>query len=75
MGLRLTAQSVSPFWVGTLIAGYYLGLVCGARLGHRRCLSGWAHIRAFVACAAIAAVMVLAQASHRSAAAVAACFA
>jgi MFS family permease len=62
MGLRLTAQSVSPFWVGTLIAGYYLGLVCGARLGHRL-LIRVGHIRAFVACAAIAAVMVLAQAS------------
>ncbi|OZI20363.1 MFS transporter [Bordetella genomosp. 9] len=62
MGLRLTAQSVSPFWVGTLIAGYYLGLVCGARLGHKL-LIRVGHIRAFVACAAIAAVMVLAQAS------------
>jgi MFS family permease len=62
MGLRLTAQAVSPFWVGTLIAGYYLGLVCGARLGHQL-LIRVGHIRAFVACAAIAAVMVLAQAS------------
>lgn len=62
MGLRLTAQSVSAFWVGTLIASYYLGLVCGARLGHRL-LIRVGHIRAFVACAAIAATMVLAQAS------------
>jgi MFS family permease len=62
MGLRLTAQSVSPFWIGILIAGYYLGLVCGARLGHRL-LIRVGHIRAFVACAAIAATMVLAQAS------------
>jgi MFS family permease len=62
MGLRLTAQSVSPFWVGILIAGYYLGLVCGARLGHRL-LIRVGHIRAFVACAAIAASMVLAMAS------------
>jgi len=62
MGLRLTAQAVSPFWVGALIACYYLGLVCGARLGHRL-LIRVGHIRAFVACAAIAATMVLAQAS------------
>jgi MFS family permease len=62
MGLRLTAQSVSPFWIGTLIAGYYLGLVCGARLGHKL-LIRVGHIRAFVACAAVAATMLLAQAS------------
>ena len=62
MGLRLTGQDVSPFWVGALIACYYLGLVCGARLGHRL-LIRVGHIRAFVACAAIAATMVLAQAS------------
>lgn len=62
MGLRLTEQSVSPVWIGALIAGYYLGLVCGARLGHRL-LIRVGHIRAFVACAAINATMVLAQAS------------
>ncbi|OWT75365.1 MULTISPECIES: MFS transporter [unclassified Achromobacter] len=62
MGLRLTAQSVSAFWVGLLIAGYYFGLVCGARLGHKL-LIRVGHIRAFVACAAISATMVLAQAS------------
>ena len=51
MGLRLTAQSVSEIWIGALIAGYYLGLVCGARLGHKLIIRV-GHIRAFVACAA-----------------------
>ena len=60
MGLRLTAQSVSEVWIGVLIAGYYLGLVCGARLGHRLIIRV-GHIRAFVACAAIATSMILAQ--------------
>ena len=52
MGLRLTAQSVSEVWIGTLIAGYYLGLVCGARLGHKLIIRV-GHIRAFVACACL----------------------
>jgi len=60
MGLRLTAQSVSEIWIGALIAGYYLGLVCGARLGHRLIIRV-GHIRAFVACAAVATSMILAQ--------------
>jgi len=60
MGLRLTAQSVSEIWIGTLIAGYYLGLVCGARLGHKLIIRV-GHIRAFVACAAISTCMILAQ--------------
>ncbi len=60
MGLRLTSQSVSEIWIGTLIAGYYLGLVCGARLGHKLIIRV-GHIRAFVACAAIATSMILAQ--------------
>ncbi|AMG45204.1 MFS transporter [Achromobacter ruhlandii] len=60
MGLRLTAQSVSEIWIGALIAGYYLGLVCGARLGHKLIIRV-GHIRAFVACAAVATSMILAQ--------------
>ena len=35
MGLRLSAESVSEVWIGTLISAYYFGLVLGARLGHR----------------------------------------
>ena len=60
MGLRLTSQSVSEIWVGALIASYYLGLVLGARLGHRLIIRV-GHIRAYVACAALGTVMVLAQ--------------
>jgi len=60
MGLKLTADSVSEVWVGALIAIYYLGLVCGARLGHKL-LIRVGHIRAFVACAAVATCMILAQ--------------
>ncbi|QBR41821.1 MFS transporter [Kerstersia gyiorum] len=60
MALRLTAQSVSEIWVGALIAAYYLGLVGGARLGHKLIIRV-GHVRAYVACAAIATVMVLAQ--------------
>ncbi len=60
MALRLTSQSVSEVWIGALIAAYYLGLVCGARLGHKLIIRV-GHIRAFVACAAIATSMILAQ--------------
>ncbi|WP_459615294.1 MFS transporter [Bordetella sp. 2513F-2] len=60
MGLRLTQQSVSEIWIGTLIAAYYLGLVCGARLGHKLIIRV-GHIRAFVACAAVSTSMILAQ--------------
>ncbi|MVW79524.1 MFS transporter [Bordetella sp. 02P26C-1] len=60
MGLKLTAESVSEIWVGALIAGYYLGLVCGARMGHKLIIRV-GHIRAFVACAAISTCMILAQ--------------
>src|SRR3546814_12323867 len=35
MGLRLPASSVSELLVGGLIAVYYLGLVFGARIGHK----------------------------------------
>ncbi|HYG41540.1 MAG TPA: MFS transporter, partial [Bordetella sp.] len=60
IGLRLTAESVNEIWIGALIAGYYLGLVCGARMGHKLIIRV-GHIRAFVACAAISTSMILAQ--------------
>lgn len=60
MALRLTAESVSEIWIGALIAAYYLGLVCGARMGHKLIIRV-GHIRAFVACAAISTSMILAQ--------------
>ncbi|CAJ48440.1 MFS transporter [Bordetella avium] len=65
MGLTLTAKSVNEVWVGAMIAGYYLGLVCGARLGHKLIIRV-GHIRAFVACAAVATSMILLQAQTDS---------
>lgn len=60
MGLRLTAASVSESWVGALIAVYYLGLVFGARRGHKLII-GVGHIRAYAASAAFVTVAVLMQ--------------
>jgi len=60
MGLRLSADSVSEVWIGTLISAYYLGLVCGARVGHRLIIRV-GHIRAFAAAAVLSICMVLAQ--------------
>src|SRR3546814_20966253 len=59
MGFRLTASSVSALWVGGLIAVYYLGLVFGARIGHRL-LIRVGHIRPYAALAAITPGTVLA---------------
>lgn len=61
LGLRLTAVSVSEVWIGALIAVYYLGLVFGARIGHKVIISV-GHIRAYSATAAIVTVTVLALA-------------
>ncbi|HEY9280345.1 MAG TPA: MFS transporter, partial [Eoetvoesiella sp.] len=60
LGLRLTATSVSEVWVGALIAVYYLGLVFGARRGHKLIIQV-GHIRAYAAGAAIVTVAVLLQ--------------
>lgn len=60
MGVRLTGESVSETWVGALIAIYYLGLVFGARQGHKLII-GVGHIRAYAASAAFVTVAVLAQ--------------
>lgn len=58
MGLRLTSQAVSEVWVGGLIAVYYLGLVFGARIGHK-IIVRVGHIRAYAATAAIVTITVL----------------
>ncbi|WP_298053633.1 MFS transporter [uncultured Paenalcaligenes sp.] len=60
MGLRLTQLSVSEIWVGALLAIFYLGLVFGARVGHKLIL-GIGHIRAYAASAALVTVAVLIQ--------------
>jgi len=58
MSLRLTAANVSELWVGGLIAVYYLGLVFGARIGHK-VIMRVGHIRAYSAMAAVVTVTVL----------------
>src|SRR5690625_84444 len=60
LGLRLTELSVSEVWVGSLLAAYYLGLVIGARVGHKLII-GVGHIRAYAATAAIVTVAFLVQ--------------
>lgn len=60
MGLRLTQLSVSEVWVGGLLAVFYLGLVFGARMGHKLIL-GIGHIRAYAASAAFVTVAILIQ--------------
>lgn len=60
MGVRLTQLSVSEIWVGALLAIFYLGLVVGARVGHKLIL-GIGHIRAYAASAAFVTAAVLIQ--------------
>lgn len=60
MGLRLTQNAVSEVWIGGLLAIFYLGLVFGARMGHKLIL-GIGHIRAYAASAAFVTVAVLVQ--------------
>src|SRR5690606_17771677 len=55
LGLRLTALSVSEIWVGAMIAAYYLGLVLGARVGHRL-IVGVGPMRAYASSAALVTV-------------------
>lgn len=61
LGLRLTAEAVSEVWVGGMIAAYYLGLVFGARLGHKIIIQV-GHIRAYTATAAMVTITILAMA-------------
>lgn len=61
LGISLAEAQVSEIWVGTLIAVYYLGLVLGARTGHRL-IASVGHIRAYTATAAVVTVAVLVQA-------------
>ncbi len=60
IGLRLSELGISEIWIGGLIAAYYLGLVFGARVGHRL-IMGVGHIRAYAASAAVVTVCVLVQ--------------
>lgn len=58
LGLRLTEQAVSEVWVGAMIAAYYLGLVLGARVGHRLIIQV-GHIRTYAACGAMTTISIL----------------
>ncbi|MFC3339414.1 MFS transporter [Paracandidimonas soli] len=60
VGVYLTSLSVSEIWVGALMAVYYLGLVLGARTGHKLIIKV-GHIRAYAASAAVVTVTVLLQ--------------
>lgn len=60
IGLRLSADSVSEVWIGSLFSAYYLGLVLGGRVAHRLIIRV-GHIRAYVAAASLSAIMVLTQ--------------
>ena len=60
IGLRLSADSVSELWIGSLFSAYYFGLVLGGRVAHRLIIRV-GHIRAYVAAASLSAIMVLAQ--------------
>jgi MFS family permease len=60
IGLRLSADSVSEVWIGSLFSAYYVGLVLGGRIAHRLIIRV-GHIRAYVAAASLSAIMVLAQ--------------
>ena len=60
MGLRLSADSVSEIWIGTLLSAYYLGLVFGARMGHHLIIRV-GHVRACATAAALAICLVLLQ--------------
>lgn len=60
VGVRLTAISVSEVWIGGIMAAYYLGLVLGARTGHKLIMQV-GHIRAYAVMAAVTTVTVLVQ--------------
>jgi MFS family permease len=60
IALKLSAESVSAFWIGTLISAYYLGLVFGARIGHRLIIRV-GHVRACATAAILSICAVLSQ--------------
>ncbi len=60
IALNLSAQGVSPVWIGMLIAAFYTGQVLGARFGHKL-IQRVGHIRAYAISAAMVTVLVLTQ--------------
>lgn len=58
LALRLAADQVDDFLISTLTTSYYIGLVVGAKVGHRL-IARVGHIRAYVASAGVTAATVL----------------
>jgi len=65
VALRLKSNNVDEFWIGALMAAYYVGLVAGGKLGYRL-IAHSGHIRTYVACAGIATAAVLAHSFSNS---------
>ena len=61
LGLKLTTMEVPQIWVGGMMSAYYIGLVCGSKVGHKL-IAQVGHIRAFVACAGIVTASALGHA-------------
>ncbi|MCT7942095.1 MFS transporter [Shewanella holmiensis] len=61
LGLKLTMMNVPQIWVGGMMSAYYIGLVCGSKVGHKL-IAQVGHIRAFVACAGIVTASALGHA-------------
>ncbi|MGX9463122.1 MFS transporter [Shewanella sp. A14] len=61
LGLRLTTMEVPQIWIGGMMSAYYIGLVCGSKVGHKL-IAQVGHIRAFVACAGIVTASALGHA-------------
>lgn len=58
LALRLSVEGVSEFWIGTLMAVNFLGLILGRVVGYRLIMR-FGHMRAYVSCAALICVAVL----------------
>lgn len=61
LGLKLTMMEVPQIWVGGMMSAYYIGLVCGSKVGHKL-IAQVGHIRAFVACAGVVTASALGHA-------------
>ncbi|GAA0787410.1 MULTISPECIES: MFS transporter [Pseudomonadati] len=61
LGLKLTTMEVPQIWVGGMMSAYYIGLVCGSKVGHKL-IAQVGHIRAFVACAGVVTASALGHA-------------
>ena len=61
LGLKLATMEVPQIWVGGMMSAYYIGLVCGSKVGHKL-IAQVGHIRAFVACAGIVTASALGHA-------------